>query len=148
MGIFWNFFNNISEHVTLLHLLDTVMNVNIAASITGNCIFNSNDEKELRLEKYSFDLIWYSSNDEDIFAMLETVYYEVRHVNTRSILNISEWILYHAQYHGVSSLSRVWHHIHQRPDSGTHTRHPFWDGLATRNQSHPSQQFHCVRYRN
>ena len=71
-------------------MLDTVMNVNISASITGNCIFNSNDEKELRLEKYSFDLIWYSSNDEDIFAMLETVYYEVRHVNTRSILNISE----------------------------------------------------------
>ena len=43
--------NNISEHITLVQLMDTVGIVNHTVSIDGNWIFDSNDDKELPFAK-------------------------------------------------------------------------------------------------
>ena len=48
---FFLILNNISEHVTLVQLMDMVVNVNHALSIAGNFIFDSNYERELPLER-------------------------------------------------------------------------------------------------
>ena len=37
--------NNISEHITLVQLIETVRNLNIAMIISGNGIFDSNYDK-------------------------------------------------------------------------------------------------------
>ena len=49
--------NDISENVTLVHLMDTLVNVNHAISTVVCWIFESNYEKALRLTKGSLDVI-------------------------------------------------------------------------------------------
>ena len=43
--------NDISENVTLVHLMDSLGNVNRASSIVGHCIFYSNYKKALCLKQ-------------------------------------------------------------------------------------------------
>ena len=43
--------NDISEHVILVLFMVTFVNVNQTVSISGNCVFNSNYNKETPLEK-------------------------------------------------------------------------------------------------
>ena len=47
----------ISEHVTLVQLLDSLVNVKHAISIVGYCIFDSNYEKAVVLNRESLDKI-------------------------------------------------------------------------------------------
>ena len=42
---------NISANVTLVHLIDSLVNVNHAISVFGNMIFDSNYEKSLVLNR-------------------------------------------------------------------------------------------------
>ena len=39
--------NNISDYVTLVHLMDSIVNVNHAVSVSVKFVFDSNDEKAL-----------------------------------------------------------------------------------------------------
>ena len=55
-GIFYAL-NDISDHVTLLQLMDYIENVNNTVSIFGKCIFDSNYKKYLPLLVESFNLI-------------------------------------------------------------------------------------------
>ena len=41
--------NNISEYVTLMQLMDSLVNVNHAVSVVGKCIFDLNYKKSLPL---------------------------------------------------------------------------------------------------
>ena len=52
-----NTFNDISEHVTLVQFMDYLDNVNIVISVVGYWIFDSNNEKELVLNRESLDII-------------------------------------------------------------------------------------------
>ena len=45
--VYFNIFNNISEHVTLVQLIDSLGNANNAISVVGYWIFDSNYEKHL-----------------------------------------------------------------------------------------------------
>ena len=56
MGSF-NILNDISEHVTLIHLMNSIDNVNRAISVVGYWVFDSNYEKELLLNIESLDMI-------------------------------------------------------------------------------------------
>ena len=48
---------HISENVTLVQLMDSLGNVNRAISVVGYCIFDSNYEKSLVLDRASLDMI-------------------------------------------------------------------------------------------
>ena len=48
---------DISENVTLVQLMDSLVNVNHAISVVGNWIFDSNYEKALVLNRASLDMI-------------------------------------------------------------------------------------------
>ena len=47
----YDILTDISEHVTLVQLMDYVVNVNHAISVVGYCIFESNCEKALVLNR-------------------------------------------------------------------------------------------------
>ena len=49
--VYFNIFNNKSEHVTLLQLMGYLGNVNHAISVVGYWIFESNYEKSLVLNR-------------------------------------------------------------------------------------------------
>ena len=48
---------NISANVTLVQLMDSLVNVNHAISVVGSWIFDSNYERALFLNKESLDMI-------------------------------------------------------------------------------------------
>ena len=48
---------DISEHITLVHLMGSLVNVNNAISVVGYWIFESNYEKTLVLNRESLDII-------------------------------------------------------------------------------------------
>ena len=47
-----------SKHVTLVQLMDTIVNANPDISVVGYCIFDSNYEKALVLNRESLDMIF------------------------------------------------------------------------------------------
>ena len=49
----YKFLEDISENVTLVQLMDSLVNVNHAISVVGNWIFDSNYEKALVLNRAS-----------------------------------------------------------------------------------------------
>ena len=55
----------ISEHVTLVQLMDYLGNVNHAISVVGYWIFDSNYKKSLVLNRESLDMICAPSVDEE-----------------------------------------------------------------------------------
>ena len=69
---------DISENVTLVQLMDSLVNVNHAISVVGNWIFYSNYEKELFLNRESLDMICAPYVGEEQAAKFETVFTAVR----------------------------------------------------------------------
>ena len=70
MGSF-KILTDISEHVTLVQLMDYLCNVNHAISVVGYWIFGSNYEIELVLNRESLDMIFALSVGEEEVAMFE-----------------------------------------------------------------------------
>ena len=54
---FFDILTDISEHVTLVQLMYSLVNVNCAISVVGYWIFDSNYEKSLVLNRESLDII-------------------------------------------------------------------------------------------
>ena len=73
-----NFLEEISANVTLVQLMDSLVNVNHAISGFGNWIFDSNYEKSLVLNRASLDMIWSPSVGEEQDVMFQTVFTTVR----------------------------------------------------------------------
>ena len=71
---------DISEHLKLVQLIETVGNVNHEVSIGRNWIFDSYYDKNLPLAKESMNLICYYSDGYAMYLIFERVYYEARYV--------------------------------------------------------------------
>ena len=69
---------DISENVTLVQLMDSLGNVNHAISVVGCCIFDSNYEKALVLNRASLDIICAPSFGEEQSAKFELLFTAVR----------------------------------------------------------------------
>ena len=54
---YFNILNDISEHVNLVQLMDSLGNVNHAISVVGYWIFDSNYEQVLVLDRKTLDII-------------------------------------------------------------------------------------------
>ena len=70
----------ISEHFTLVQLMDSLGNVNHAISVVGYWIFYSNYEKSLVLNRASLDMIYDPSVGEEQATKFELVFTAVRYV--------------------------------------------------------------------
>ena len=70
----------ISENVTLVQFIDSLVNMNYAISVVGNWIFDSNNEKALVLNRESVDMICAPSVGEEQDAIFETVFTAVRYI--------------------------------------------------------------------
>ena len=79
---------DISEIFTLVQLMDSLGNVNHAICVVGSCIFYSNDERALVLNKESLDMICAPSVGEEQAAIFEKVYYAVRYILNEAKLRI------------------------------------------------------------
>ena len=77
---------NISANVTLVQLMDSLGNVNHAISVVGGCIFESNYERALILNKESLDMICAPYVGEEQAASFEKVYYAVRFISKEAKL--------------------------------------------------------------
>ena len=71
---------DISANVTLVQLMDSLVNVNHAISVVGSWVFGSNYERALVLNKASLDMICAPSVGEEQNAIFEKVYYAVRYI--------------------------------------------------------------------
>ena len=71
---------NISANVTLVELMDSLGNVNHTISVVGSCIFDSNYERALFLNKASLVMICAPSSGEEQTARFDKVYYAVRYI--------------------------------------------------------------------
>ena len=71
---------DISANVTLVQLMDSLVNVNHAISVVGSWIFDSNYERALVLNKASLDTICAPSVGEEQATKFEKVYYAVRYI--------------------------------------------------------------------
>ena len=77
MGCF-DILTYISEHVTVVQLMDYLGNVNHTTSVVGYWIFESNYEKSLVLNRESLDIICAPSVGEKQVATFERVFCAVR----------------------------------------------------------------------
>ena len=77
-------FNDISDDVTLLYLMDLVGNVNQAVSIVGKWISDSNFRRYLPLWVESLNLMCSSSDGKKVFTLFKKVFYAVRYINTKA----------------------------------------------------------------
>ena len=66
--------NGISEYVTLVQLMESLVNLNHAISIVGYWIIDSNYEKALCLTQESLDMICSPSIDEDLVETFQSVF--------------------------------------------------------------------------
>ena len=71
---------DISSNVTLVQLMDSIVNVNHAISFVGSWIFYLNYERALVLNKASLDIICAPYVGEEQAAKFEKVYYTVRYI--------------------------------------------------------------------
>ena len=74
----YDILTDISKHVTLVQLIDSLGNVNHAISVVGCWIFDSNYEKSLVLNRELLDTICAPSVGEKQVAVFETLFYAVR----------------------------------------------------------------------
>ena len=77
---------DISANVTLVQLMDSLVNVNHSISVVGNWIFESKYERALVLNRASLDMICGPSIGEEQHVIFENVYYTVRYVFTEAKL--------------------------------------------------------------
>ena len=68
---------DISEHVTLLQLMDNLVNMNNAISVVGYWIFDSNYKTALVLKRKNLDMICALSVGEKQVAVFDTVFTKV-----------------------------------------------------------------------
>ena len=68
--------------------MDSLGNVNHAISVVGSCIFESNYERTLVLNKASLYMICAPSVGEEQAAKFEKVYYAVRYILNEAKLRI------------------------------------------------------------
>ena len=80
-GLYKNL-EGISEHVTLVQLMDSSGNVNHDISVVGYWIFDSNYEKLLFLNKASYDIICAPFVVEEQAAKFELVFTTVRYIRS------------------------------------------------------------------
>ena len=71
---------DISANVTLVQLMDSIGNVNIAISVVGSWIFDSNYERALVLNRASLDMIYAPSVGEEQASKFEKFYYTVSYI--------------------------------------------------------------------
>ena len=71
---------DISEHVTLVQLMDSLDNLNSDIPVVAYWIFDSNCEKELVLIRESLDVNCAQSVDEEEVAEFETVFTAVIYI--------------------------------------------------------------------
>ena len=76
----YDIMTDISEHVTLLQLMDSLGNFNHAISVVGYWIFDSNYKKALVLNTESLDIIFSPFVGEEQVAEFETVFTAVRYI--------------------------------------------------------------------
>ena len=76
----YNFLEDISANVTLVQLMDSLVNVNHDISVVGNWIFDSNYEKSLVLNMVSLDIICAPSVGEEQDAIFKNVFTAVRYI--------------------------------------------------------------------
>ena len=76
----YDIMTDISDHSTLLQLMDYLGNVNHAISVVGWWIFESNYEKTLVLNIESLDMICAPSVDEEKVTEFETIFTAVRYI--------------------------------------------------------------------
>ena len=71
---------DINEHVTLVQLMNYLVNINHAISVVGYWIFDSNYKNALVLNRESLDMIYAPSVGEEQVAEFETVFSAVRYI--------------------------------------------------------------------
>ena len=71
---------NISSNVTLVQLMDSLVNVNHSISVFGHWIFDSNYEKPLVLNRASFDIICAPFVGEEQDSIFEKTFTAVRYI--------------------------------------------------------------------
>ena len=76
----YDILTDISEHVTLVHLMDYLGNVHDAISVFGYRIFDSNYKKTLVLNRESLDMICAPSVGKEEVAEFETVFTAVIYI--------------------------------------------------------------------
>ena len=74
----YDILKEISEHFTLVQLMDYQENVVRAISVVGYWIFDSNYKRTLVINRESLDMICYPSVGEEQVAKFETVFTAVR----------------------------------------------------------------------
>ena len=72
--------NEISEDVTLVQLMESLVNVNRAIGIIGHWVFDYNYKKSLCLTQLLMDLICDPSIDEELVATFQSVFNAVRYI--------------------------------------------------------------------
>ena len=71
---YFDILNDISEHVTLVQLMDSLGNVNHDTSVVGYWVFDSNNEKALVLNRESLNMTCSTSVGEEQVATFETFF--------------------------------------------------------------------------
>ena len=71
--------NDISEYITLVQLMNSLVNVNHVISIVGNWLFDSNYKKALCLTQELLDIICSPSISQKLVAMFRSVFYVFRY---------------------------------------------------------------------
>ena len=75
----------ISEHVTLVQLMDSLGNVNHTIRVVGYSIFDTNYEKALVINRESLDMIFAPYFGEEIVSVFETVFTAVIYIFSRAL---------------------------------------------------------------
>ena len=84
-------FDEISENITLVKLINTVGNINHVASIFGYQIFESNYKKELLLTSESLNITCFPLVGDGLITRFETVFYTFRHIKNTGKINIADY---------------------------------------------------------
>ena len=71
---------DVTANVTLVQLMDSILNVNHDISVVANWIFDSNYKRALVLIKASLDIFCAPFVGEEKNAIFEKVYYAVRYI--------------------------------------------------------------------
>ena len=71
--------NYIIEDVTLVQLMDSLVNTNQAIGVVGYWISDSNDKKLLCLTQELLDIICSTSSVKEVVTTFQSVFYAVRH---------------------------------------------------------------------
>ena len=91
MGYF-KILTDISEHVTLVNLMDYLGNANHAIIVVGYQIFDSNYERALALNIESLDMVCEPSVGEEEVATFETDFCAERYISSTAHLNKEQLI--------------------------------------------------------